>query len=380
MYKGVFKFANIYFHRGCGENYMENYKKMYEDLQREFEIYQNFAETNIQQLNQKNQHLNRDLDATSNIMEISNYINSYLHKNNLISMINDTIMGVFGVNYSSIYIKEDDRFVLKASNKGRDNFQYFKDERFDSLLEGEPFIINSKVLLFKVQNSEIHSILGIPITLRNDFIGYIIVEHTLYNFFECSHIKFMTAIANQVAVAIENNELYRKMRTMANKDPLLNVFNRRYFINKVNKYIQRNSNKKFALVMLDFDNFKMVNDTYGHNFGDLVLKESVKLISREIRRIGKVTFVGRYGGEEIVIFIQDVDDYNYIYSKMDYIRRKISENIITDGKTSITITVSIGVAYYPEDGTSEEDVLKEADALCYKTKNNGRNGVSVSRR
>jgi diguanylate cyclase (GGDEF)-like protein len=190
----------------------------------------------------------------------------------------------------------------------------------------------------------------------------------------------MTAIANQVAVAIENNELYRKMRTMANKDPLLNVFNRRYFINKVNKYIQRNSNKKFALVMLDFDNFKMVNDTYGHNFGDLVLKESVKLISREIRRIGKVTFVGRYGGEEIVIFIQDVDDYNYIYSKMDYIRRKISENIITDGKTSITITVSIGVAYYPEDGTSEEDVLKEADALCYKTKNNGRNGVSVSRR
>ena len=163
------------------DDLLERYNK----IKDEFEIYQNFAGTNIQILNEKNVKLEKKLDALVNMVEISKYINSYISDENLIPMINDMIIGILGVTYSSIYIMEDHKLSVKATNIKNVNFKEYEERYLGELNNQEPFILNCKEPLFTKESSklDIHSLIGVPITLRYKFTGYIIVEHTLFNFF-----------------------------------------------------------------------------------------------------------------------------------------------------------------------------------------------------
>ena len=357
---------------------MDNYKEMFEQLKQEFESYQNFSEKNLQMTMEKVIKLEKSLDAMANIVEVSKYINSYLGDKNLIPMINDMILGILGVSYSSIYIQEEGALEIKATNKTLEYCYYFNDERFSSFRKEEPFIINSKSAIYMSEdtNNEIHSLIGVPIRLRDKFIGYIIVEHTLWNFFSDEHIKFINSIANQIAIALENNFLYNKVRESAIKDPLLSIYNRRYFFDSVSGMIKAEAEKPFAVVMMDMDYFKKVNDNYGHPFGDEVLKHIAKLVCDSI---DSKDIVARYGGEEIVIYLDRVDSYAAVYEKVEEIRHRISIKDIVCGSFSKRMTASFGISFYPEDGKTLEEILDCADNMLYRAKEKGRNIVVASR-
>lgn len=355
---------------------MEEYKEKYEKLKQEFEVYQSFTEEKLQVLTNKNNKLEKNLDAVSNVVEISKYINSYLGDENLIPMINDMIIGILGATYSSVYINEEDSVEVKATNKKSDLHNSFENERLNSLNSGEPFVINSKIPVYKSDpESEIHSVLGVPVKLRDKYIGYIIVEHTLWNYFTKDHIKFVYSIANQIAIAIENNVLYNKVREASIKDPLLNIYNRRYFFDKTSSLIANNPNCRAAIVMMDIDNFKKVNDRYGHQFGDEALRVTSDIVNRYVEKEG---LVARYGGEEIVIFIKAVGDYDELYNSVDNIRKNIELNRINYGGITSNITASFGISFYPEDGTSLDEIINSADAMMYEAKFSGRNKVVSS--
>ena len=357
---------------------MNNYKEMFDQLKQEFESYQNYTEKNLQLTNEKVIKLEKSLDAMANVVEVSKYINSYLGDKNLIPMINDMILGILGVSYSSIYIQEEGTLEIKATNKSVEFCYYFNDERFESFKKEEPFIINSRsaIYLSEDSSSEIHSLIGVPITLRDKFIGYIIVEHTLWNFFSDEHIKFINSIANQIAIALENNFLYNKLRESAIKDPLMGIYNRRYFFDSVSNIIKAEAEKSFAVVMMDMDYFKKVNDNYGHPFGDEVLKQIAKLV---FNNISEKDIVARYGGEEIVIYLDKVDSYAAIFQKVEDIRQKICVKNIQYGGYSKCMTASFGISFYPEDGRNLEEILDCADNMLYKAKEKGRNIVVASR-
>ncbi|MCY6371112.1 sensor domain-containing diguanylate cyclase [Clostridium ganghwense] len=351
------------------------YEEKYLKLQDEFETYQNFAESNIQIINERNAKLEKKLDAITNIVEITKYINSYLSDENLIPMINDMIIGILGATYSSIYLMEDDKLVIKATNiNNKEKKFYDGEEDYKELMNGNPFIMNSKTPLFfhDSQKSEIHSLIGVSINLREKFIGYIIVEHALYNFFGHDLITFISTIANQIAIALENNALYNQIRENAIRDPLLRIYNRKYFFDLLENKIERISERTFAIVMVDLDNFKKANDLYGHQLGDKVLKETTKIIQNNI---DKNDIVSRYGGEEIVIYIKYSKDIEEVYRKIDNIRSKISKNIIIYGNMQISITASFGISYYPIDGENLQDVISVADARLYVAKKTGKNKV-----
>ena len=95
---------------------MQDYEKLYNALKTEYENYQMFSEKHIQELNQKNVKLEKSIDSLSNIIEVSKYINTFFSSDNLISMINDMILGILGVTYSSIFLIEDNELIVKASN------------------------------------------------------------------------------------------------------------------------------------------------------------------------------------------------------------------------------------------------------------------------
>jgi diguanylate cyclase (GGDEF)-like protein len=354
----------------------KSYYEEYSKLKDEFETYQNFAESTIQVLTEKNIKLEKKLDAITNIVEISKYINSYLSDKNLIPMINDMIIGILGATYSTIYIMEDSELVMKASNLHNYNYSCSISHKdfYKDLLNGNPFILNSKEPLFDEEafKNNIHSLIGVPIYLREKFIGYIIVEHALNNFFGHEHIKFISTIANQIAIALENNTLYNQIRENSIRDPLLGIYNRKHFYDVIEKILVKDPKSPFALVMIDFDNFKKANDVYGHQFGDEVLKQSVKLMEDNI---GKEDMIARYGGEEIVIFISQFSDLDEVYNKIENIRQKLSENYVVHGDTKGSVTASFGISYYPIDGYNLNEVISVADSRLYAAKKTGKNKV-----
>lgn len=357
-------------------NKENDFQSKYQKLKEEFETYQDFAENTIQMLNEKNTKLEKNLDALTNIVEISKYINSNVSDDNLIPMINDMIIGILGVTYSSIYLVEDNtkKLIIKATNMKGIDFNLVKNKLFDMLGNGESFVINCKETIFKdiAEKQQIHSIIGVPIYLGDKFKGYIVVEHTLCNFFSQDHITFISSIANQIGIALENNFLYSKIRENSIRDPLMGIYNRRHFFNCIEGKVESNPNEGFAIVMVDIDNFKKVNDTYGHQFGDKVLVEIAGILKKNIEN---EDYVARYGGEEIVIYINRANDYSEVFQRIETIRRQISSNIIEYGDIKKSVTASFGISYYPQDGETLQKVIGVADAMLYYAKNLGRNKV-----
>lgn len=353
---------------------MEDYKGLYIKLSKEFQTYQNFAESQIQVLNEKNIKLEKNLDAFFNIVEISKYINSYLSDENLITMINDMIIGILGATYSTIFLKEEDKLIVRATNSMGDKFNILEETFLSEIQNENTFVINSFEPIFGNINlrCNIHSVIGVPIKLMEKFIGYIVVEHSLFNFFTSDHIKFISSIANQIGIAIENSLLYKKIRESAKMDPFLNIYHRKYLTNFIRKKIQENNNHSFAIVMLDFDNFKHINDTFGHLFGDEVLMQTVRLLERNLE---KGDMLARYGGEELIIYIDKVPSIEEVYNKINNIRKEISQNPITLGNSSKNVTASFGISFYPHNGKDMEELLFHADEMLYVAKNSGKDKV-----
>ena len=264
---------------------MINYKQLYNSLKSEYETYQQFSEKHMQELVNKNIKLEKNIDALSNIVEIGKYMNAYLSDDNLISMINDMILGILGVTYSTIFILENGELSIKASNIDSMNIKLTSTE-IASISKEEEFIMNDENIIKQTGSAkvDIHSIMGIPIVLRSKFIGYILVEHKMFNFMTTELKIFLKSIANQIAIIIES---------------LMGIYNRKYFLDFLEKSIKENEDRKFAVVMVDIDDFKNVNDTYGHQFGDEVLKNTAKILKKWTE---ENDLLARYGGEELIIF------------------------------------------------------------------------------
>lgn len=197
---------------------MINYKQLYNSLKSEYETYQQFSEKHMQELVNKNIKLEKNIDALSNIVEIGKYMNAYLSDDNLISMINDMILGILGVTYSTIFILENGELSIKASNIDSMNIKLTSTE-IASISKEEEFIMNDENIIKQTGSAkvDIHSIMGIPIVLRSKFIGYILVEHKMFNFMTTELKIFLKSIANQIAIIIENSFLYRQLENLTDR-------------------------------------------------------------------------------------------------------------------------------------------------------------------
>ena len=166
---------------------MQDYEKLYNNLKDEYEIYQRFAEKHRQELYEKNVKLEKANDSLANIVEISKYINTFFSNDNLISMINDMIIGILGVTYSTVFLLDHNNndLIIKASNIENLEVKLTSDE-IDSINNKQEFIVNSENTIKKIgiNETEIHSMMGVPILLRDKFMGYIIVEHKNIQFYE----------------------------------------------------------------------------------------------------------------------------------------------------------------------------------------------------
>jgi diguanylate cyclase (GGDEF)-like protein len=157
-------------------------------------------------------------------------------------------------------------------------------------------------------------------------------------------------------------------------DALTGCLNHGQFIMDFDREFSRVNRYKdnLSLLMVDLDHFKSVNDTYGHPAGDVVLQKVAEAMDSQLRASDTLY---RYGGEEFVILLPETDSRGAL-TVAESIRRKVADTaIVVDGQQTVTITVSIGVACFPQDTEKQEDLLKKADQAVYAAKNNGRNRV-----
>ncbi|WP_297519670.1 sensor domain-containing diguanylate cyclase [uncultured Clostridium sp.] len=357
---------------------MENYEELYKQLNREFHSYQLFAEERLQKMNRVNKGLERKLSIFENIVEVSKYINSNISDSNLLGMINDMIVGMLGVSYSTIHLIENDILVPKTTNIG-DLINTKIHYRLEEIKMGKSFIKNDNNGIFSTIDGEnkINSLIGVPICIKEKLTGYIIVEHMYYTFFEKEDVNFIEYIAHQVAIAIENSSLYKKIQEAAQRDSLLDICNRKYFYELIE--IEKKNNeecKGFAIVMCDIDNFKNVNDTYGHQIGDLVLKSIVRIMKENLR---ESDIIARYGGEEIIIFLSGERSREETIAQVETMRAEIESNIVKssdDGECSVTVSFGVGFTTSSnEDGLAVDKIIKRADDKLYVAKRTGKNKV-----
>ncbi len=177
-----------------------------------------------------------------------------------------------------------------------------------------------------------------------------------------------TCRLNNTIEALENIE---KITNHANRDFLTGVYNRRYFYAHANEYFQdaKAREENFATIMIDIDNFKSINDTYGHETGDNVI---VTLTGILTANVDAKDIVARFGGEEFCIILKDMTP-NAIQGKCEYLRNKVANTAVKAGKEEIRFTISIGVATSPED--TLEESINTADMYLYNAKNSGKNRV-----
>ncbi len=185
--------------------------------------------------------------------------------------------------------------------------------------------------------------------------------------------EMLAVIGNQVAVSLENGLLYKKMETMATTDGLTGLTNHRSFQERFANLLDRaeRHGQRIAFLLCDVDHFKKVNDTYGHPVGDEVLRRVAKVLGDVAR---KIDIPARYGGEEFAVVL-DGTDAEQARQVADRIRTEIGRLVIESEKGPFQVTMSVGVAAFPDDGKDRAALIEHADLALYHAKHSGRNQV-----
>jgi diguanylate cyclase (GGDEF)-like protein len=207
---------------------------------------------------------------------------------------------------------------------------------------------------------------------KNDHRLALIVARRSKKPFDEMKLMLVKAITSHVAVAFENARLY----TIAITDELTGLYSQRHFNHWMDKVFHDfgNYGEKFTLLILDIDDFKKVNDTYGHMVGDIVLKEIAGLIIESIKQTD-VAF--RYGGEEFTVLLPltDLKDGKHVSER---IRTSIENFVFDKSNHNIKLTVSIGIANCPDNAVTIHDLKLMADKALYEAKGLGKNQTVVS--
>ncbi len=167
-------------------------------------------------------------------------------------------------------------------------------------------------------------------------------------------------------------ETEERLRELAHIDSLTKIPNRNNFNLYIDKIVHRSQreNKNFAILFIDLDGFKQVNDTYGHEGGDTLLKEISSRLKKSVR---KSDFVARLGGDEFTIILENIDSKKDISKISNHIIRAVSKPVELKNTQKAFVSCSIGIAMYPKDGNSVDTLISKSDTAMYHAKENGKN-------
>lgn len=231
--------------------------------------------------------------------------------------------------------------------------------------------------LDKIKNQDerpVSSLISSPLMSEKRFLGILRIDNSNPGIYSQDDLRLLVTICDLGSVALENAELFQKTQDLAIHDELTGLYTKGYFLERLKEECRRSirQNTAFALLMLDIDLFKNYNDKFGHTAGDIVLKN---LSAKIVESLGNLNaLVSRFGGEEFCIILPGVDRAK-AFAIAENLRQEVSKLKIVLRRQETGITVSIGVANFPGDGSDEKEIIIRADRAMYEAKKGGRNKV-----
>lgn len=253
------------------------------------------------------------------------------------------------------------------------NNHIYQSKELVKLISGFIVGIDTDKVKEFLKEAKMKSYILVPLVSKQTHFGSLIVFSSRENISN-SELNFLNLFAKQIELAITIADLFQAVKEQAITDGMTGLYNRRYFEEYIKKEAIRamRQNQKFTVIGLDLDHLKQINDTYGHNYGDIAIKAIAEVLKSNARSID---IAARMGGEEFNLILPGVDIEGGCIAA-ERIRKAI-ESVELDkiGR----ITASLGVATYPDQSDDIQELLELTDQAMYESKRNGRNRVSIAK-
>ncbi|WP_138493134.1 sensor domain-containing diguanylate cyclase [Paenibacillus pinistramenti] len=218
-----------------------------------------------------------------------------------------------------------------------------------------------------MESTDSRSLIGVPLMLRGRLSGAILLTHREPHFFSYDNYKLLQILASHIGLAMANASLYDAVQHMANRDMLTGLYARHYLDRCIKKRLANDSGG--ALLVVDIDKFKQVNDSYGHQVGDKILKQVCDIIKGSIR---SDDVAARWGGEELAIY------FPYMSADECFrVAERIRERVIAESEPEVTVSCGVGSWQFDRERISVELLFFIADMALYRAKNGGRNRTEI---
>lgn len=326
------------------------------------------------------------------VLQALNSIASYMDSTELLNVIVKQAADVAGAEQGSLMLIDEERHALEVKATRGLNPAILNHVRINrgEGIAGEVMERGTPLLVGNIETDKrisrpnrvrykTKSFISLPLKIKDKSIGVLNLSDKMDGEeFSEKDLKLLETVVLYSAVTIDRRNHYQSsinLRKISITDPLTGLLNRRYFEERISEEMERSKRhgQPFSLIILDIDNFKDFNDTYGHLCGDEALKNTGQMIKRCIRIID---IAARYGGEEFSIILPttDKEDARLIGER---IRDEIEKmSFMMKGTEEVArLTVSLGIASYPVDASTVEELINNADRALYKAKALGKNRV-----
>jgi diguanylate cyclase (GGDEF)-like protein len=346
----------------------------------------------VQNYTQVQTSLNRRISELDLIRKASLSLTMNLSLDGVLEAILDSAMELVSADDTHIFLYEHGALTFaSAVFEGHQQAEPFMHPRPQGMTykvakEGKKIVVSDTMTdpLFKDRRWE-GSIIGLPLMIGQKVVGVMNVALQRSHLFTEEEIRVLEFLADQAAIAIQNAKLYEQaqqeiadrkkaekaIKHLANHDALTGLPNRRLFNERIKMEIARSERNQsnFILMLFDLDQLKKVNDSYGHNIGDMLLQA---VSQRLLGLLRKTDTVARMGGDEFLLILPEMKSLDDAVQTAERILSALSTPFHLEGY-QINISTSIGIAFYPEHGEKIEILLKNADLAMYQSKQQGGN-------
>lgn len=330
--------------------------------------------------------MSRETEVLKTLLEVGRLISSNYPMPKVIKRISTLLRQLLATDDCSIMILDDKSGELAfAESSGLTRWE-MTNIRF-ALGEGiagwvakhkKPVLIpdvrkDPRFKLIKEQKRTMISMISAPLMVKRRVIGVVsLTARDEAHTFTQHELELVVLLSAHISLALENNRLYE----ISVMDGLTNVYNRRYLEQRLSEEVaySKRYSKPLTICLTDIDFFKRLNDSYGHQAGDFVLKKVSALLSQALR---EYDVVARYGGEEFAVILPSTPKTKGA-SIAERLRTLVESAEFNYREKLIRTSISVGVACFPEDGDSAESLIAAADKALYAAKARGRNQVYLA--
>ena len=309
--------------------------------------------------------------------ELTQRLNQSLRLGDIFQFAFEELLEMFQADYCCILHLDEEKGGLEVTacnyssllNEIIDIGQGFGGKVYSS---GEPMILSdyfehSETASRLMDATDSKSLIATPLSVGGEVRGAILLTHRKPQFFSYDNYRLLQAMAGHIGLAVGNARLHAEVRRLANKDSLTGLFARHYLDEEIKNRIS--TDFCGSLIVVDIDQFKLVNDTYGHQKGDKILKQVSEIVKSSIR---KGDIAARWGGEELAVYLPQLG-----VQQTAFVAERIRSRVQAETEPSVTVSCGIAEWSWTDERVSVESLFHRADMALYEAKNNGRNRTVI---